>query len=244
MDYLNDENDLASRRKRGFADLQNEIAGRETGRQARFLTTDGGGSEVDKKRRAERAFRNALDALLASDPEYRALYEELGEALGAAEANADTVISKLQSDLSALDGEIADMRDRAARLPDGRRVFRFADGRVVDENGETLPIELAEGIQWPIGAPSGEAYFGALEQHDDLSALLSEWHAYRNDTLGGIRDRYDDRDDPMAKGDLRDALGQIANMAPKTDVLSQSPDDNGPTPVTKLSGLAVPTALK
>ena len=200
MDYSKEDNGLSDRRRQDADDLQDEIASRDTGRVKRFLTAEGGNAEANEKRRARRAFRDALEALLATDPEYRALYEELGETLSHAEANADAVI--------------AEMRDRAARLPDGRRVFRRADGSVVDEAGETFPVEFADGIQWPQGAPSAEAYFGALQRRDQMNALLTDWLDYRTDTLGGIRDRYEDRDDPMKKDGLKGALDDIESRKP------------------------------
>lgn len=214
MDYSKEDNGLGERGRQDADDLQNEIAGRSTGRQTRFLTAEGGEAETQEKRRARRAFRDALEAILASDPEYRALYEKLGETLGQAEASADAVIAKLQDDLAALDSKILDMKDRAARLPDGRRVFRRADGSVVDEAGETFPVEFADGIQWPQGAPSAEAYFGALQRRDQMNALLTDWLDYRTDTLGGIRDRYEDRDDPMKKDGLKGALDDIESRKP------------------------------
>ena len=203
MDYLNDENDLNNRKLRDFADLQNEIAGRDTGRIARFLTADRGGSDPEKKKRAERRFRDALEALLATDPEYRALYIELGEKLGDAETNADETIAALQDRLASLNDAITNTLDRAARLPDGRRVFRYADGHVEDEFGNAVSPELAEGIQWPPKAPSAEEYFALLKARDDMQALLAAWLEYRNETLGTIRDRYDDHDRPMDKDDLK-----------------------------------------
>ncbi len=197
-------------------DHGNEMAGRDVPRQKRFFNGDGGSAKADEKRRRERRFRDALEEMLWRDQEYRALYEDLGDKLGEAETTADVAIADLQSRIAAFDDRIDDMLDRAARLPDGRRVFRFADGRVEDEFGATVSPDIADGIVWPPNAPGGEEYFGAIEERNELQTHLEQWLDYRNNTLGGIRDRYDDRNDPMEKGDLKDALEQIETDRPQT----------------------------
>lgn len=216
MDYSKDDNGLDTRRQQDRDDLQNEVAGRETGRMKKFLTADGSDTNAEKKRRKDRAFQDALERLLATDLEYRALYEALGDRLGSAEVEADEAIAALRVEIDNLDTLINDMRDQAARLPDGRPVFRHADGRVVDENGDAIAPELAEGVIWPTDAPSAEDYFAATDKRAALWDLMGQWEAYRNDTLGGIRDRYDDRNDPMSKDDLKDALDQIETVRPKS----------------------------
>lgn len=193
-------------------DYNNAIAGRETGRMLRFGARSRAQAEADQ-RQADRAFRDALDRLLA-DPEYWALYEHLGEQLDEAERNADQVLADIQGALDALDDHIAEMEARAAKGPDGQPVFKTVDGRVVNSLGKELPAEIADGIIWPPNAPSAEAFFGARERRDDLSSQLLEWQGYRNDTLGDLRDRYDDRGNPMTKGELEDALEALDATRP------------------------------
>ncbi|MEP5729560.1 MAG: hypothetical protein ABJL67_09295 [Sulfitobacter sp.] len=193
-------------------DYNNAIAGRETGRMMRFGAKSKDEREA-KQRKAERVFRDALDRLM-QDAEYRALYEQLGENLSDAERNADHTIAAIQAALRKLEDDIADMDARAGRTLDGKSVFRTADGRVINEDGEELPPEIAEGIQWPPNAPTAEEYFGAKERHGDLAAGLEEWQGYRNDTLGGIRDRYEDRENPQAIEGLENDLNLIAEDAP------------------------------
>lgn len=193
-------------------DYNNAIAGRETGRMLRFGAKSKAQAEADQ-RKAERVFRDALDRLLA-DPEYRALYEQLGERLIEAERAADQMLVDIQAAIDVLDEHIVDMEARAARDPDGQPVFRTADGRVLNARGEELPLEIADGIIWPPNAPSAEDYFGAREKRDDLAAQLQDWQGYRNGTLGDLRDRYDDRDNPMSKDELEDALEALDAARP------------------------------
>ena len=187
------------RRRRDFDDLQNELAGRETGRMVRFGVGSARAQQIEEKKRRERAFRNELERLLATDPEYRALYNDLGGKLRDAEAEADESISALLKRIASLEEEIVRMQENAVIVPGIGRVYRFADGRVVDENRVEVDPALVADIVWPSGATRGEAYFAAQEELDALRNHLTEWESYRVNTLGDIRDRYDNRKEPISK---------------------------------------------
>lgn len=204
----------ADRRQLDFDDLQREVTGQDGARMRRFLSPDDPRvMSAEKKAAKERAYRDLLDRLLL-DPEYQALYTDLGDKLGQAEAETDSAIAMIQHQLRVADQAIADMEAAAAKGPDGQPVFRAPDGRVVNAEGQELPPEIAAGIQWPANAPTAEDYFAAKRRRDDLETHLEDLHIYRNDTLGGIRHRYDDRDDPISKDDLRDVLEQIEAQRP------------------------------
>ncbi|MFK7942917.1 MAG: hypothetical protein AB8B85_08420 [Paracoccaceae bacterium] len=206
---------IDKRRRQDFEDLQNEIAGRETGRMARFGVSAAREHARKEERRKERAYRDALDRLLQTDAEYRVLYDDLGAKLSSAESDADGRIETLRADLSAAQANNQTMLDRAAKLPGGTAVFRYEDGRVVDADDNEISPESAQGIQWPPDAPSAEEYFAGKEQELALKTRLEDWLGYRTGTLGDIRDRYDDRDAPMDKDGLREALEEIEAARPK-----------------------------
>ncbi len=216
-------------------DYNDAIAGRDSGRMIRFGGKSHARREIEKKK-AEQAFRDALELLL-QDPEYRALYEELGSRLASAEIEADTVIADLEAALQDFDAQIADMEARAAKGPDGNPVFKLDNGRVVDANGEDLPPEIADGIIWPSNGPSGDDYFDIKARRSDNADLLSRWQDYRHDTLGGIRDRYDDRENPQAIDGLRGDLDAIEAIRPSEFSLQSA----GPKDVT--AALPNPTAF-
>lgn len=113
-------------RRQEFDDLQNEIAGRETGRQARFLPGRNQTSEQERKKREARAFQKQLDLLL-QDPIYRAKYEKVMDTLRDAERATEAALARLDGLIEDAQSALQDMADRAARLPDGTRVFRDAD---------------------------------------------------------------------------------------------------------------------
>jgi len=233
----------ADKRQLDFDDLQREVTGQDGARMRRFLSPDDPRvMSAEKKAAKERAYRDMLDRLLL-DPEYRALYSELGDRLGHAEAETDSAIAAIQQQLRVADQELADMEAAAAKGPDGGPVFRRADGRVVSAEGEELPPEIAAGIQWPANAPIAEDYFAAKRRRDDLDAHLDDLHIYRNDTLGGIRHRYEDRDDPMSKDDMRDALDDIQALRPELS-RTVAPESKAPeSPIASLTALELPMTL-
>lgn len=208
------------RRKRlELQDHGNELAGLEAGRMTRFGVGTALAEKIKEKKRKQQAYRDALDRLLATDAEYRRLYEDLGHKLGKAETAADQAIDAINTALISQQDANQDMLDRAPKI-NGKAVFRYADGRVVDEEGNEIDAAIAAGIIWPEDAPSAEDYFAGLEREDDLRASLDDWQDYRNDALGGIRDRYDDRDNPISKGDMLEALEGIEAARPAEPSLS------------------------
>lgn len=223
-------------------DYNNAIAGRETGRMLRFGAKSKAQTEADQ-RKAERVFRDALNRLLA-DPEYRTLYERLGERLDDAERAADQMLAGIQAAIDVLDQRIDEMDARAAKGPDGQPVFQTADGRVVNARGEELPPEIADGIIWPPNAPGAEAYFSARDRRSDLAAQLQAWQGYRNDTLGDLRDRFDDRDNPMSKDELQDALDVIERATPNLANLSIDPVANEKPPAVQATTQVIPTSMR
>ena len=205
---------LDERRRQEFDDQQNALAGREVGRVARSGVGTSRSKEVKEKERKDRAFRNALEQLL-QDPEYRRLYKERGNRLSDAEIEADAAIAALQDQISGLEDDIAAMEDAAARDPSGRLVFQHSDGRVVYADGSEVSPEIAEGIIWPDGAPSADDYFAAKDRLTALDEDLKDWVIYRNDVLGGIRDRYDDPNNPFeGKDAVRRELDRIQAERP------------------------------
>jgi len=195
----------------------------------------------EKKRVREQAHLSALDTLLLNDPAYRKLYEQLGTALTEAETSADQSIAATQTALIDAETALEEMRQSAPQLLDGRRVFRDKDGVVWDETGAQVSEEIAEGILWPERAASYEAFRAQRGYVADLGLHLQDLQRYRDGTLGDIRNRHDDEDNPMTKDEMEDALKEIEAQrpevprppevgqpqqaqAPKTENLFKTPD--------------------
>ncbi|WP_299732814.1 hypothetical protein [uncultured Tateyamaria sp.] len=212
---MSDE-DIESRIKRdrqAFDDLQNEIAGRDTGRIQRFGISAARDSDAKQAAKKERAYRDALHRLLMTDPEYRKLHEDLGTALSDAETTADTEITRMENQLAQAEAELDDMRASAPKI-DGKAIFSAKDGRVIDENGNEVVGLLADDIVWPPNAVSADDYLTAKSAAEDTRVALDTWRGYRQDTLGDMRDSYEDGDIPMTKDEMRDALEQIKTTKP------------------------------
>eukprot|EP00581_Thalassiosira_minuscula_P025069 CAMPEP_0184406772 /NCGR_PEP_ID=MMETSP0738-20130409/1864_1 /TAXON_ID=385413 /ORGANISM="Thalassiosira miniscula, Strain CCMP1093" /LENGTH=248 /DNA_ID=CAMNT_0026763749 /DNA_START=240 /DNA_END=986 /DNA_ORIENTATION=- len=233
-----------SKRQRDFDDLQNEISGADTGRMRKFLGPNDDRTPEGKRKKVEQERLRQTLADLMRDPEYARLYVELGNQLRDAETQADTVLAMIQRQLAAVQEEVADMEASAARDPDGKQVFRFADGRVVYADGSDVSPEIAAGIIWPPNAPSAEDYFAAKTRQETLADQLSEWDTYRNDVLGDIRDRYDSDDPPMNRNDLKNALNDIEQLTPGSIQVLEQDSRNEVPKISTASQAAIPKALK
>jgi hypothetical protein len=236
--------DVAKRRQDDFDQQQREASGVDVGQIARFYPGQAAhGVAAQEKKANEQAYRDLLEVYLR-DPKYAALCIELGEKLSAHEIDADLAIDAYEVEIAQMNALIAEMENKAARDPKGQLVFKYADGRVVTANDDTIPIEIAEGIIWPDRAPTAEEYFAVKDNLAAFQTQLDEWHSYRNDTLGSVRDRYDDRDNPMSKDDLRGALEDIERAAPDAVMLARDEvRAAAPTPAQVSVGM-IPTALK
>lgn len=192
------------RRRLDFDDLQNELAGWETGRMRRFLNADArDGREVRGKRERDASSLSRLQLLLASDPAYKALYDETFDKLREAEKRtADALTLARAAERNAqtqLDGLIAN----AAMLPDGTRVFRDKDGKIWRENGTIVGNEDAASIVWRGDEPSYEDYRTALTDRDASTSAVAEIERYQVETLGTARDRLTDEDNPLNSEELQ-----------------------------------------
>jgi len=241
---MSDGDYIADKRQRDFDDLQHELAGVDTGRMQRFLNADDDRSPDGKRKKAQREqLRQTLEQLMR-DPEYARLYVELGDRLREAETAADTALAMIEQQLAAAQEDIADMEDAAGRDPEGNQVFRYADGRVVYADGTEVRPDIAEGIIWPPDAPAAEDYFAAKERELALQDRLTEWNGYRNDVLGGIRDRYESDNAPMSRDDLKDALDDIERLNVDGIQVSFQDIKNDTASIAGVSQAVIPSVLK
>lgn len=103
--------------------------------------------------RSERERRDhqtlTLTVLLASNAAYRALHEEMMGKLPGVEKLLDGNQEKLDAIVARKKRELRDLlEEKAARLPDGRFVFRGSDGIVVGEDLRPIDQKDAEGIDF------------------------------------------------------------------------------------------------
>lgn len=197
-------------------DLNNEQAGRVTGRIQRHGTRDDNSPEgLKRKRERDAAFQNALERLLLEDPIYAARYHRAERFLSTAESIADQAIQSAISSLSGIETAHAALLDRANRLPDGRHVFRAADGRIVDIEGNTISPVDAASLQWRSGAPSFADVQRSRKALENAKLSVEELQSYRVDVLGTWRDRIDDEDDPITPEELDQLEADIIEKSPQ-----------------------------
>lgn len=206
------------------ADLNNEVAGRKTGRQTRFLPGDATGERSTPAERRAKVYRDLLDLLLATDPIYAARYAEAEALLGRAEEATEAAIAEAQSAAAEAAAALADVLGRANRLPDGRRVFRAADGAVYDEHGRRLSDAEAAGIVWKDDAPSYDAYRRVREHAEASQQALDGLLLYQVDVIGHWRGRMDDRENPPSLEELDEMQREIEEKAPAAVRRQMEPD--------------------
>ena len=204
------------RSQRDFDDLQNEIAGREVGRMRRFRTADDDRDPRSKDRReSQRLTRlSALEALLATDPVYRGLYEQTLDQLRRAEAATEAALAKARAARDRAQEDFLGLLDRAATMPDGTRVFRDADGNVRREDGRLVSGDSIDTIRWPDRAPDYENYQERKAALDRAQQAIEEVRVYQVDVLGAARDELTDPNKPASKERLREIQRDIEERNP------------------------------
>ncbi|MDJ0683492.1 MAG: hypothetical protein QNJ84_02210 [Alphaproteobacteria bacterium] len=218
-----DDEEQAIRKRRKDAeqrqdrdDYNNEMAGRETGRIHRFFQKERPGSphDRDRKARREHAALTALMALLA-DPAYAALYQDTVDMVNDHAAKAEAALEDAEQALATAEARLDELLQNAARLPDGRRVFRDADGTLHAEDGAPIDPVDAEGILWPDDAPSYEDYLAHRRAVADARQKVEDWRDYLVSVIGVARDRLSDEDNPLTADELRELQDRIRDQAPE-----------------------------
>lgn len=226
-------------RRQDFDDLQNEIAGRDTGRQSRFLSNEARSGQGRKEQEA-RAFQTQLDLLL-QDPIYRAKYDHVTGALRDAERATEAALARLDKLIEQSQIALTDMEDRAARLPDGTRVFRDTDGAVRRQDGTIVDDDLAATILWNGNEPSYEDWRDHSQSLAALQNQRRETELYQNEALGPARDRMTDADSPPNLNELDRILDNMGTKMP--DIVREELAQPDPVQSSKVeaSQIAIPT---
>lgn len=191
------------RRRQELDDLNNERAGRVTGRQERFLTQEMRDErDPNKKAQRQQEFISRLQRLLASDPAYKALYDDTFNKLKEAERKAEQVMEAAVLALENANNILQDILDRAARLSDGTRVFRDANGQVWSEDGHLIEGDTLNEIIWHGNEPSREELISSRQNVKQIETYIRDMQIYQTNVLGHIRNRMTDEDNLVKKDEL------------------------------------------
>lgn len=224
-------------------DLQDEIAGRDTGKMTRF-TSDGyraerSGQEPEAKKQSH---INISLQILLEDTTYRSAYDEAMRALQEAESFAQGLLDETQNLLSRNDQELVDIQSRASTLPDGTRVYRGKGGNVFDEAGSEVDPINVEAVLWRDDNPSFEDFEANRERNTALQERTTNIYDYQVNTLGYIRGRMTDPDNPTATTDELQELRQEMEQQ-KPDIRDKAAEGEWNQDRSYSSNAAVNTAI-
>lgn len=212
------------RRAQDFDDLQNELSGNNVGRIARFLSPEAHALLMKKRNGKQSAAMTALELALMNDPYYAEIYSNAMVKLADYETATERALVKLEVKLTKAETNIENTLDHAATLPDGRKVFRDADGQVWDQHETKIDGKAAASIEWQGSEPSYEAYLEQKQKVQGLKTSIHKVRVYQTDVLGTLREKFDPNH-PMSadeiKAEMEDAEARIpeevkAEMPEKT----------------------------
>lgn len=229
-------------KERDHDDLQNELAGRETGRQRRFLPGDHESNPRNQERRDRQtaAQMTALQALLTNDAAYRALYNETNDQLRLAEDATERALAKARQALDQAEAALDNMKDRANRLGNGTRVYRDAKGDVRREDGTRVAGSALDEIVWRVGAPDYESFVAQSEARQAAEDARDELTHYQVDVLGDARNRLSDQDNPVTADELHHIQDEIKSKMPKEALVELPHEQVTSAPAQATSSIPVP----
>ncbi len=216
-------------RRQDFDDLQNELAGRETGRLERFLSPDERERIRDGKSKGERQAEamTRLQWMLANNAEYAALYDDTFDKLREAEQAAERALEKARLALAKAERDLQATLDSAARLPDGTRVFRDEQGRVRTVHGATVSDLDAASIEWSGDEPAYEQFLGNRSTIESLGGRIDKIERMQVEVLGHARNVLDDEDNLASTEELENLRQQIDESTEyfNQDLVTTTPSD-------------------
>lgn len=188
------------------------VSGVGVGRQRKHLQ-DG---EIDpltgekKKDAIADALQRSLEELLLN-PQYRIAHENLVSAVRDASSQADRMLDDIRIQLDEARDAINIMLSKAARLKDGRMVFKFADGRVEDENGNIIDDALTQHIIWTPDMPTGEEFRGLQDRINRLEDAEREVLGIQTE-IGDINNRAHDNENPFTPDALQTQTDRVNDL--------------------------------
>lgn len=220
-----------------FADQQAELGDHNGGKAERFTTA----TEKARRQRARQGRSTeaglSLHQRLMLSASYHAAYERLGEVLAKAEQAIAGALSQSAERLVALRQAMEAVRENAARLPDGTRVYRDEEGRIWSEDGRNFD-HMGDVIVWPENASGLSDFTGArdaIEAEIENSARLRRIEI----DIGEIRDRYEDDENAMTRDEIEAAMEEAQKVSEATG--QEMELSNTDPELTQQNSFAIPT---
>jgi hypothetical protein len=242
-----DERWSEKERQRDLDDLNNEAAGRDVGRISRFHH-ERDPKLIEEKKREKESRETALHQLMR-DPAYAAAYQRANDAIDRAQQALDTALLENAQIAEDLQDRLDEMENRAARLPDGRAVFRAADGSLKTADGDRLRSEaVPASLIIPLDAPSYEDYAAGRTALTSAVARGAELSEIQTTILDPARDRLNDEDPPSAEElvGINESMGRITSelesgrIPTLEDTDQQSPANGAPELAVPIGPIDLP----
>lgn len=197
-----------------------ELSGTLSGYRSKHLPENHASKSDARQRRADAAAAQmtALEALLASDPLYRAAHERAMGTLHDMEAHAEQTLVAVRREMREVADTLKDMRGRGSVLPDGRKVYRDEHGKARTEEGEVIEGPKLDGVVWREGSPRYEEVKAQRERAAQLQRRESAILHYQTEILGHARGRLSDKDNPPSLDELREIEERIKEQAAELQI--------------------------
>lgn len=197
---------------RDLIDINNESAGRNTGRIQRFSASSRYEGPESQKREKERNFSNLM--YLLQNPHYARLYRHAVDAVDEADRAAARALLKLEREGEFAAQRLRELKEAAAQLPDGRKVFQSKNGRIYTEDSEDV-THLRDAMTGLTDVfPSWEEFQKARDQVKDIERRKQEIETYRLEIIDPAKERLADTENPLTAEEL-EQLTSIKDRAPK-----------------------------
>ncbi len=217
------ETQQAKERQLNADDLQHELGGQDTGRIKRHLPNEPSVTmQQEKERKKQTQAMLTLAMILATDPEYAALYRDTMDMITRAEIATENALQLAEQRLATAQQDLSDMLENANRLPppDGRAIFKDERGDVWTADGEKVddPVLLA-GVVWKDGAASREDHLAKTQTIATEHHNIGELRQYQIDVLGDAREQMTDENNPASRDKIDVIRERMTEHAP--DVIAK-----------------------
>lgn len=251
MKFENDDeferlNDRFARHARDFDDLQNEVSGRDVGKASKFLQNGPNGAASSGKSKQERAEALTRLQLLLNDTAYATLYRETATALADAQSKLENMLERLRLEIEQNAIALDDMRNRAAQLEDGTRVYSDKVGQVRTEDGRIIADVLVAGIVWNGTEPSFEDIEANIAHQERLDALEADILAGQAE-IGEMQAAMQDEAEPPSAEELEGFSEQadqiLGELETNLDAMFTPTDQTTPSQTTQPMKIPEPGKL-
>ena len=216
-------------------DLNNDMAGRDNGRQTRVIHGDVADT-IEARKQRERVDNLLIETALATmlrDPVYRAQYEAFGEFLDTYNAATKTALAQATQNADAAQADLKSITDGASTL-NGKPIFVTDDGRIVGADGMEIDPADAEHINWQEGAASFEDYTAAKATAKNAAREVERLKLYQAE-LDAAQERWKNEKDPIKKAEMEAEKLRLKENAPN---LVKNEIQASPTGSTAENGLS------